>query len=453
MVGLLILITGVFLASTGSFAGKADKCSPWPECKDDGGEPPTGCTDIFPAFSYVQPGTRRIPEETRLASSEGCRTEPVLVPGQSTTMHMTANRKAGVFVWAEETGNSGQYIVRRLDYTVDFTVNPSGKLILEEAVTILPLAGEEPGAGESQYFQVSDVWGDANHDSLYLAVTHLRDFSTGDYAGSSTRQVLIYDLNDLTDNSALPEPDKRTIYQQWNSPSEWSNPDNPPETAQWLNADPDALTLQECESVPYPQFAPICYKADNITFNSSGTRLYLDQGLRHYLEDGEVNLWHSTMRININRLDAAGEELPLANWSISGPEMVTAIDFRGSHGPHEAVPRPDANPYTLPNPEILATQGGYFINADQCVGEYADYADGNNGVADNHWESCTRQDLFANGIGARSWDSPDSYLFSRFAQQGKNNREIYRIHVLVESGMAGNEELLIVNGEGPDTGL
>jgi hypothetical protein len=34
---LLILIAGAFLASTNSFAGKPEKCSPWPECKDGGG--------------------------------------------------------------------------------------------------------------------------------------------------------------------------------------------------------------------------------------------------------------------------------------------------------------------------------------------------------------------------------------------------------------------------------
>ena len=37
IVMLVVLITGIFVASTGSFAGKPPKCSPWPECKDDTG--------------------------------------------------------------------------------------------------------------------------------------------------------------------------------------------------------------------------------------------------------------------------------------------------------------------------------------------------------------------------------------------------------------------------------
>ena len=32
-----MLITGIFVAAAGSFAGKPGKCSPWPACKDDGG--------------------------------------------------------------------------------------------------------------------------------------------------------------------------------------------------------------------------------------------------------------------------------------------------------------------------------------------------------------------------------------------------------------------------------
>ena len=42
---LVVLTTGIFLSTAGAFAGKPEKpCSPWPSCKDDGGEP---LPDVF----------------------------------------------------------------------------------------------------------------------------------------------------------------------------------------------------------------------------------------------------------------------------------------------------------------------------------------------------------------------------------------------------------------------
>ena len=109
-----VLIAGIIFAATESIAAKPDRCSPWPECKDDGGDPPppTGCTDTFPAFAYVTQGTRKTPEEIRLSSSDGCRTEFLAVaPGWSMRMHMTEDRSKGVVVWVEDPGNADQKIV------------------------------------------------------------------------------------------------------------------------------------------------------------------------------------------------------------------------------------------------------------------------------------------------------------------------------------------------------
>jgi len=62
-------------------AAKPDRCSPWPECRDDSEPPPdpTQCNDTFPAFSYLQEATRKAPAEIYLSSSEGCRSERVAV--------------------------------------------------------------------------------------------------------------------------------------------------------------------------------------------------------------------------------------------------------------------------------------------------------------------------------------------------------------------------------------
>jgi len=443
----LIFALASLLVTPESLAGK-EKCTPWPECRDDGGDPPPptdGCTDIFPAFVYHQPGTRRISGETRLSSSEGCRTELVVVPEVNARMHMTADRTAGVFV---SSGGENQYSFRRQDFTVNFTQDPSGALTVEEAVTIT-LPGVALLPGDNMYYEVQDVWGDADHDSLYIAVMRIRDYSEGEYAGSSTREFLIYDLNDLTNN--------RTIYRQVNTPSELIDWDRPAQTAAWLTESPETgpnpINFQDCTTVQYPQFSPICYSTGFMRFNPSGTRLYFDQGLRWQLQDSDVNLWQSTMRLNLNRLDdVTGDELPVAGWNIIGPEMVAVRDHSGSGGwGEDAIARPGTARYTLPTPEIVAA-GGQFYDADQCVSLYSPYTDGNTGLTDYHWELCNDDSLFANGANPGAWDSPDSYLTTRFAVKGKNYREIYRVHVVVSTGDAGTEELLIVNGADPDTG-
>lgn len=406
--------------------------------------PPDGCADTFPGFMYYQGGTRKTPGEIRLASSDGCRTELVAVEPEGAydfQMHMTADRSAGVIVWVEDPGSNNQKIISRLDFTVD----EFGVLDVEPAITILPLAGEEPLPGESQYYEVSDIWGDANHSLLYITVIRSRAFSSAPYAGKGRSEALIYDLNVLADSNADPATGVRAIYRHWVAA------DGQIDSADWLDA-VDSFTHAECvdaEIVANPQFSPTCYKEPRMTFNSSGTRLYLEQGLRRGPLDPEIEPWHGIMRIKTDDMPA-GE--PLANWNLSGPELVYAVNGSdGSSGvPIGALPRPDTEPDVLPVPEIL-TAGGQFFDADHCVDWYAPYADGNTSLDNEFWLACTAPGLLAHG-DARSWESPDSYLFDRFAQQGKAKMEIYRVYVSEENGLADTEELLVENGRDADTG-
>ena len=345
-------------------------------------------------------------------------------------MHMTADRSKGVIVWAEGTD---QRIVRRLDFTVD----GDGNLDAGDPVTILPLAGEEALPGDGLHYEVGDVWGDATHNSLYITVQRQDSFNSGPNAGASTRVGLIYDLNTL--NNVNDPPAVYTVFDQF------IPRDEPPEYPSWLDAG-DPSTLPDCYAIPYPQFVPTCYVVGyRMTFNPSGTRLYLERNLKSELRsEGEV--WRGVIRINTEDM-AAG--LALKDWDLAGPEMVFAGSLEGLRArPADTDPY---DPYALPNPEIVTVAGGQFLNADQCAAAYADYTNGDTLLSIDHWQACIDNSLFAHGA-ADSWESPDSYLFSkRTTQKGKSRWDIYRVYV--SNGLADVEELLIENGSGADTGL
>ncbi len=441
IVVLVVLIAGVFVAATESNAGKPDKCSPWPECKDDGGDPPpppppTGCTDTFPGFVYTTGGTRKTPAETRLASSSGCRTESLGGGDMGYgPMHMTTDgSKKGVLVWRESSEIiDGQYrnFIRRLDFTVD----GSGNLQVGQPVTILPLAGEEALPGDSLGYQLGDVWGDATHNSLYITVMRTDEFNSGPNAGAGTRRGLIYDLKTLT---------KRTIFIfDQDTPG-----DGTPEYWVWPDAG-DPSTLPDCYSVRYPQFVPTCYIVMAMRFNPSGTRLYLERNLPNELwSSGEV--WRGVMRINTE--DMAAGLLPLADWDLSGPELIYAADlaYGAPGGPTGLLPRPGINPYERPDPEIVAS-GEYFLDADTCALDYAQLADGISAPPQSSmWQNCIVPNLVGHtGFGnGQVWESADTYLFDRNAKRGRG--DIYRMYI---GETLGTEELLIENGRGMDTGL
>jgi hypothetical protein len=331
-------------------------------------------------------------------------------------MHMTADKSKGVIVWAEGS------VIRRLDFTVD----ESGDLQAGQPVTILPRSGEEPLPGDSLNYTVWDVWGDAAHDSLYIAVMQLESFNSGPDAGAGTRVGSIYDLNTLAEYK---------FFDQF-IPGEGTQ-----ESFDWLDAG-DPSTLPDCYSVPYPQFVPTCYKVRNMKFNPSGTRLYLERNLQTDLRsEGEV--YRGFMRINTEDM-AAG--LALSAWDLAGPEMV----FASEAGLEGLLPRPDTDPYGLPDPEIVAS-GEYFLDADACAIDYAPFADGNSEPQSSIWQGCIVPGLIGHtGFGGgQVWESADTYLFNRTANRGR--QDIYRFYIRGPS--AGTEELLFEDGGGIDTGL
>ncbi len=425
---LVVLITGIFLAASGSFAEKPGKCSPWPECKDDGGDPPppppTGCMDTFPGFLYQVEATRKAPAELHLASTDGCLTKPIATLPEFShffAFHMTSDRSKGVIVWREEPDNNNSKIVRRLD----FTVAKSGMLELVGPVTILPLVGEEAPEDGTLGYSSFDIWGDATHKLLFLVTRRRHGFASG----AIIAETLIYDLNALTDISAVPPPDPpgvREIYYEnvlnWGGYPEWQDADEPEDCS-------------DTKFVSFPRFVPSCYRLEgSIKFNPSGTRIYFSGKL--FLRDGRRE--YAEMRINIDW----NESSEPTEWDITGPEIVYV------NGPRDALPRPGDDPPDLPTPEIV-TAGGQFLNADDCAVSYAPFADGNMDLNADFWHACIDTSLVAHG-NARSWESPDSYLFDRLAEKGRGKYNIYRVGV--SGGLADTEELLLETARFADTG-
>jgi hypothetical protein len=417
-----------------SFAGKkCDEDPTHPSCNDDGGDPPppppTGCTDTFPGFLYEVEATRKAPAELHLASTDVCSTQFVVaLPNlRAHAFHMTSDRSKGVIVWSEDHDN--QYIVRRLDFTVD----SSGVIELEplQPVTILPLAGEEPLPGDYRFYMNLDVWGDATHDSLILAIGRGHVINSGPDTGASTDEMMIYDLDDLTGDLSA-SPDVRVLFSRQHGAG-----GGVLEFGTWLDAG-DPAVLPDCFSVPYPQFVPTCYRAAQFRFNPSGTRLYFERNLTGEFTS-DPHQWHGVQRIHIGKTDGR-----LDGWSLTGPELVYTA------GPAGVIPRPDSVPLDLPSPEIV-TAGGQFLDADQCAISYAAgyNADGTEDLTADFWHACIANGLLAHG-NAKSWESPDSYLFDRLAPKGRGKYNIYRVYV--SGALQDSEMLLIETARHADTG-
>lgn len=390
-----------------------------PHCGGKEPPPPVVCEDDFPGFLYFVRPTRRSPGEIRLASTDGCRTELVQVEspdgrGYRKSFHMTADRSKGVILTQEEPGNKGQTVVYRQDFTVE-----NRDLSLGRRIPILPRNGEEVPAGDYLYFFSMDIWGDATHDSLYLMTTRLHVFGPG--PEDVIEELLIYDLNDMTD--------VREIYRSAQAAGEWTCPD------------PDVAF--------YPQFVPTCYRPQTIRFNPSGTRLYIEDNI----DDTQGQRWDATLRIHIDRINAeTGGVADLADWEFSAPELV----YTG--GPSGNLARPDMlDPSILPSQEFIAIRYGdigVLLDADQCATDtdYADYADGSVLLDSNLWQECQDPEtitILSSYLheGGDSWQSPDALLFSRLV---KRHYDIYQRYITGE--FAGTEQLLIENGRGADTG-
>jgi len=349
---------------------------------------------------------------------------------------MTADRSKGVIVWTEDPDNNNQSIVLRRDFTVDFTVNESGDLkFVGEAVTILPLVGEEAPEGHtlSSYANL-DIWGDANHGLLFL-VTNRR---TGFVPNTGIKKVLIYDLNTLTDVNA--GPGVREIYHEniltWGGYPDWKDADEPGEPdCNGPDTDPDTGVR-----FFFPRFIASCYRPEPFRFNSSGTRIYFSSKL--FLFDGRREF--AEMRINIDWKESSDPTI----WEITGPEIVYV------NGPRDALPRPSPLPQVLPSPEIVMAQwDDQFLDADLCAEEYADRSGANSDPETTIWlEECLVFGLFTNSdTSFRAWDSSDSYLFYRSGKKRQDDDEIYRFYV--SGGRESIEEKLIENGNSPSSGF
>jgi len=369
-----------------------------------------------------------ITTELRLASSDGCRTELIAVFGPGSggpAFHMTADGSEGVFLWSENIEE--QYIVRRLDFTVD----NSGVLTLGSPVTVLPLAGQEALPGDYLYFRQLNIRGDATHDSLYVILRERRVFNSGSNAGEGTRVLLIYDLNALTDVTA--SPDRREIYNE--------------DAGGWQ----DTVGL-DCSSVTFPHFVPTCHRPDGLQVNPSGTRLYIPANVD--APDGER--WTAALRIH---LDMGGGQA-LDQWIISAPELVFTGPLAGP-GPanvYDIALRPHNDPSQLPSPEFIAA--GFpenlgnstttVLNTDQCVADYAPYASGTSEAPIDLWQGCINTDLVSWIFPPSStgfWQTPDALLQqdAKFFDQFWN-QNIYRRYVT--GALAGTEELVIDNDLG-----
>ena len=445
----IVLISGLLVATAGSFAGKPDRCSPWPACKDDSGDPPpppppTNCADDFPWFLYQVEATRKTQAELHLASTDGCRSELVaILPHlRGSVFRMTTDGSKGVILWTEDIDN--QYIVRRLDFTVD----NSGNLALGNPVTVLPLAGEEAISDHHLFYFSPDIWGDATHGSLYLTILRINSIHSGDEAGGGTTDALIYDLNDLTGDLAGPAPATRLIFHEQHAFNEVNY-------GTWFDAG-DPADLPDCSTVAYPQFVATCYRAEELRFNPSGTRLYVARNVR----DRDDQRWDGTSRIHIDRLDTMGEQLPLDQWILTCPELIYAGS--GDQTASGMLARPADDPYIPPSTEFIAIRHtdrtgknvlrtGDILNADLCASEYEDYVGGNLDAGNYLWQVCLDTGVFFaayNHGGGDSWQSPEALLTSTL-----NNRsyDIYRRYVT--GPYAGTEQLLIETGRGADNGF
>lgn len=340
---------------------------------------------------------------------------------------MTEDGSKGVILWTENINNLNQYIVRRLDFTVD----NSGNLALGNPVTVLPLTGQEALPGDELYFFNVDIWGDANHDSLYLAVSQTHVLNSVPNVRKEIKLALIYDLNGLTDVNASPEV--REIYND--------------DAGGWQ----DANGL-DCASVAYPQFVPTCYPATGLRFNPSGTRTYMDDNVN----DKQGIRWDGAIRMHINKTPGQ----LLADWTLTGPELVytghTTTNHTNAAG---SLARPDADISNLPAPEYVAvvqraggaiTEITSIMDADQCALDFAPYASGNLEGSPDLWFGCVDNSTFFGGNSpgsGSSWQSPDALLKSSFQAPGYDILRVY-----VSGGLAGTEQVLVESARFGDTG-
>lgn len=441
------VLSAVCVACGGGGGGSSVSQAPPPAPPSPPPPPPpalsVACTgaDSFPGFMYQVESTATEPNELRLSSTDGCRTESLgIFDFRQTAFHMTADRSAGVVVWNEEI-ETGIEVVWRLDFTVDFAVNPDGDLVLGTPVQILPLVGEEAPAGDFLSYPDPSIWGDATHDSLYLAIFRGRTFGPDINSPAGDQRAMIYDLNALTDVNATPAV--REIYSVVSTTGT--------EFPDWHD-----VVEPDCIALAFPRYVASCHRLEDLRFNPSGTRIYIQGKLFH--PDGRRD--KAVMRIDLGRQDAMGVTRALADWTITGPELVYLTGSAVRDAPGGWTPRPASDVSMLPSPEYIAvyhrdggaiTEVASIMNADKCASDFAPYAGGDLEAPIDLWVACIDHVNFFTGSlsgASDAWQSADALLKSSFQDP---EYDIHRIYV--SGALAGTEQLMIETARSANTGF
>jgi hypothetical protein len=242
-----------------------------------------------------------------------------------------------------------------------------GELTLLRRIKLLPLDEEIIPEEDELYYQSIDIWGDADHRSLYMAIWR-QHVDNSSLPGVSIRELLIYNLNEITEVSEI----FRTVQGSGGS---------------------------NCPDIEYPQFVATCYGRNSAKFNPSGTRLYLWDSHN----DKQGQRWDGLVRLDIDRVNFETGGVPLNDWILSARELI----WTGPGSQHGGVvPRPDYDPSQLPLEEEIAIwydrdpgfkrdRIGAILRADQCAADYASYASDISQTPPDLWLGCLTDETFS----------------------------------------------------------
>ena len=415
IVVLVVLITGIFVVASDSYAGKPDKCSPWPECKD-GGEPPppppppAECNDPSPSFTYSKEIKRRGPSAMYIASKDNCIHSFIISDTGPTSTHMTVPSTVdgsvnGVFIWKEDPGDLNVEQLRR----ADFSVNAAGELTLWP-IDDDPLDLGDPVVpdGDTLHYSSFDIWGDSDHDELYLVVTRVQ----GDTSGGGSHSLRIYNLNDLSD--------KRELYLSEDYPggytSNWSCP----------------------EDTAHPQAVAGCYRASTPKWNPTGTAIYIQDELQSSYTPEISSDWGAALRLRIER---GG---PISSWGVSGPQIVytgTTTDTTESPSGSYAMPRSGLTGFTDLIFQHAIPRG--MLDVEACVTLFTpSVSDPDPDIAADLWVNCL---VDTDPFGEGQFDTGDArgiYLWLSPTEIAHHVRE-KRVHIYKTNMYTGESTKLV----------
>lgn len=396
IVVLVVLITGIFVATAGSFAAKGGKGGGKPPPP-----PPAECNDPSPSFVYVKEGGRKSPDVTYIASADGCISEPILdVVGS--TVHMTDVQSdgsvSGVIIWVEDPGNQNVHQIRRADFTVN-TVDSAFVVTTIVDPNPLSLEGTTILDGDILLYFFPDVWGNNDHSELYLVLTRYQ----GDVSGNGSDSLWIYNLDDPTE--------KRELYLSAHADGYWNCP----------------------AGAENPEAIAGCYVAETPKWNPTGTALYLQDTL--YSPDlvptSTSIRWNAALRLQITRSEY------LQDWTVLPPEIV----YTGSTT--ETVSEPwglSARPKPVASTGDLILAGGGMLDVEACVAKF----NTGNAPPTDLWVDCLLPEFDTGDAGFGSWQSPEFVLHS---VREKRKKSVFKTNIL-----NGVSTKLIDDADGADTG-